>query len=109
MEKFDLCVIGGGPAGYAGAMRAIDYGKRVLMIEKNRVGGAGVYNGALGSKTLWELSQKVRAANDTIISVGRNKFELTWQEVIKTKETENMTNHFKRNLKEVNKKEDQKT
>jgi len=86
MEKFDLCVIGGGPAGYAGAMRAIDYGKRVLMIEKNRVGGAGVYNGALGSKTLWELSQKVRAANDTIISVGRNKFELTWQEVIKTKD-----------------------
>ena len=34
MEKFDLCVIGGGPAGYAAAMRAIDYGKKVVLIEK---------------------------------------------------------------------------
>ncbi len=86
MEKYDLCVIGGGPAGYAGAMRAIDFGKRVLLIEKNKVGGAGVYNGALGSKTLWELSQKVRAANETIVSVGRNRFELSWEEVKKTKD-----------------------
>jgi len=30
MEKYDLCVIGGGPAGYAAAMRAIDFGKKVL-------------------------------------------------------------------------------
>ena len=58
MKKFDLVIIGGGPAGYAAAMRAIDYGKRVCLIEKDRVGGAGVYNGALSSKTLWEISQK---------------------------------------------------
>lgn len=86
MEKFDLCVIGGGPAGYAGAMRAIDYGKRVLLVEKSKVGGAGVYNGALGSKALWELSQKVRAVNDTIVSEGRQQFDLSWDEVKKTKD-----------------------
>jgi len=86
MERYDLCVIGGGPAGYAGAMRAIDFGKRVLLIERNRVGGAGLYNGALGSKTLWELSQKVRAANDTIVSEGRREFDISWQEVKKTKD-----------------------
>ncbi len=85
MEKFDVCILGAGPAGYAGAMRAIDYGKKVCLIEKNRVGGAGVYNGALGSKTLWELSQKVFASNETIVSVGRQKFEITWEEVVKTK------------------------
>jgi dihydrolipoamide dehydrogenase len=62
MHKFDVCVIGAGPSGYAAAMRAIDYGKRVLVIEKNRVGGAGVFNGALSSKTLWELSEKYRAS-----------------------------------------------
>ena len=28
MEHFDLIVIGGGPSGYAGAMRAIDFGKK---------------------------------------------------------------------------------
>lgn len=84
--KFDLVVIGGGPAGYAAAMRAIDYGKRVCLIEKKRVGGAGVYHGALSSKTLWELSQRVKNVNETIISIGREPFEISWAEVKKTLE-----------------------
>lgn len=58
MEKFDLVVIGAGPSGYAAAMRGLDFKKRVLLIEKDRVGGAGVTNGALSSKTWWELSRE---------------------------------------------------
>jgi dihydrolipoamide dehydrogenase len=58
MEKFDLIVIGAGPSGYAAAMRAMDFRKRTLLIEKNEVGGAGVANGALSSKTWWELSRE---------------------------------------------------
>lgn len=57
MKKFDLVVIGAGPSGYAAAMRALDFKKRVLLIEKHAVGGAGVTNGALSSKTWWELSR----------------------------------------------------
>ena len=57
---FDVCVIGAGPSGIAAAMRAVDLGKRVLIIEKNKVGGAGVFNGALSSKTLWELSENYK-------------------------------------------------
>ena len=59
MDRYDLCVIGGGPSGYAAAMRAIDFGKTVLLIEKDKIGGAGLYNGALWSKTMWEYSQKI--------------------------------------------------
>src|SRR6187551_73858 len=58
MEKFDLVVIGAGPSGYAAAMRAVDFKKKTLLIEKNKVGGAGVTNGALSSKTWWELSRE---------------------------------------------------
>ncbi len=58
MEKFDLVVIGAGPSGYAAAMRALDFKKKTLLIEKNSVGGAGVTNGALSSKTWWELSRE---------------------------------------------------
>lgn len=83
-KKYDVVVIGGGPAGYAAAMRAIDYGKRVCLIEKSKVGGAGVYHGALSSKTLWELSQRVKNANETIVSLGRDPFDISWQEVKKT-------------------------
>ena len=58
MDKFNLIVIGGGPAGYAAAMRAIDFGKQVCLIEKEKVGGAGLYNGALSSKTFAEEGRK---------------------------------------------------
>jgi dihydrolipoamide dehydrogenase len=59
--KYDLIVIGGGPSGYAAAMRALDFKKKVLLIEKNKLGGAGVTNGALSSKTWWELSREAAA------------------------------------------------
>ena len=58
MEKFDLAVIGAGPSGYAAAMRALDFKKKTLLIEKDDLGGAGVTNGALSSKTWWELSRE---------------------------------------------------
>jgi dihydrolipoamide dehydrogenase len=61
MERFDLVVIGAGPSGYAAAMRALDFKKRVLLVERNNVGGAGVTNGALSSKTWWELSREAAA------------------------------------------------
>ena len=86
MERYDLCVIGGGPAGYAAAMRAIDYGKRVCLVEKNKVGGAGIYDGALSSKTLWELSERIRAVKDAVNqsggdAEGDDRYDLRWEEV----------------------------
>ncbi len=84
MENFDLIVIGGGPSGYAAAMRAIDFGKRVCLIERDKVGGAGVYNGALSSKTLWEIANRVNGINEMIVPMGRKPFELEWNDVKKT-------------------------
>jgi dihydrolipoamide dehydrogenase len=87
MEKFDLCVIGGGPSGYAAAMRAIDFGKKVIIIEKNRLGGAGIYDGALASKSLWELSEKVRTTKDMLAENARKQsFDISYKEACKTVE-----------------------
>jgi dihydrolipoamide dehydrogenase len=66
MDMYDLVVIGAGPAGYAGAMRALDFKKKVLLIEKNKIGGADVYDGVLTSKTLWEYSMKVATIREMI-------------------------------------------
>lgn len=56
-DRFDLCVIGCGPGGFAAAMRALDLGKHVCIIEGGEIGGAGVMWGALASKTMWELAK----------------------------------------------------
>jgi dihydrolipoamide dehydrogenase len=66
MEHYDLIVIGGGPSGYAGAMRAIDFGKRVLLVERRRIGGAGVYDGVLTSKSMWEQALKTASIREMI-------------------------------------------
>jgi len=79
MEHYDLIVIGGGPSGYAGAMRAIDFNKKVLLIEKKRIGGAGIYDGVLTSKSFWEYSQKVCSIREMIPN-----YKVDFQDMIKT-------------------------
>ena len=53
-----MCIIGAGPSGYAAAMRAVDFKKKVLLIEREKMGGAGITNGSLSSKTWWEIARQ---------------------------------------------------
>lgn len=87
MEKFDLCIIGGGPSGYAAAMRAIDFGKKVVLIEKSKIGGAGLYNGALSSKTMWELSMKIATVREELGESAEGVLNVSWEKVVRTVET----------------------
>ena len=34
MDKYDLCIIGAGPSGYAAAMRAVDFEKKQSLLKK---------------------------------------------------------------------------
>lgn len=55
MERYDLVVIGSGPAGEKGAAQAAYFGKRVALIEReSNLGGACVNTGTVPSKTLRE-------------------------------------------------------
>jgi dihydrolipoamide dehydrogenase len=49
---YDLVVIGGGPAGYVGAIRAGQLGKKVACIEKERAGGTCLNWGCIPTKSL---------------------------------------------------------
>lgn len=56
-EKFDLVVIGSGPAGEKGAAQAAYFGKKVALIEAaSEPGGACTNTGTLPSKTLRETA-----------------------------------------------------
>ena len=50
--NYDLIVIGGGPAGYVGAIRAAQLGKKVACVEKERAGGTCLNWGCIPTKSL---------------------------------------------------------
>jgi NAD(P) transhydrogenase len=54
-HKYDLVVIGSGPAGEKGAAQAAYFGKNVALVERApHLGGAGINTGTVPSKTLRE-------------------------------------------------------
>ena len=63
-EKFDLIVIGGGPAGHKAAIQAAKVGKRVLLTDLQKaVGGECVHRGTIPSKTLRETALSLWGAS----------------------------------------------
>ena len=55
LERYELVVIGSGPAGRRAAIQAAKLGKSVLVVEgRTRVGGVSVHTGTIPSKTLRE-------------------------------------------------------
>jgi len=56
-EIYDLVVVGGGPAGYAGAIRAGQLGKRVACVESERAGGTCLNWGCIPTKTLLKSAE----------------------------------------------------
>ena len=56
-KRYDLIVIGSGPAGEKGAAQAAYFGKKVALIERSaHFGGAGINTGTVPSKTLRETA-----------------------------------------------------
>jgi len=51
-EKFDCVVIGGGPGGYAAAIRCAQKGGKVALVEKDKMGGTCLNRGCIPSKAL---------------------------------------------------------
>ncbi|MCF6365793.1 MAG: NAD(P)/FAD-dependent oxidoreductase [Bacteroidales bacterium] len=84
MKEFDIVIIGSGPAGFSAAMRALDYKKNICIIEAKEIGGAGIMNGALVSKTMWELSADYAIAGKTNRGYRASGLNVDFSEVRKT-------------------------
>jgi dihydrolipoamide dehydrogenase len=62
MASFDVIYLGGGPAGYVGALRSAQLGMSVAVVEREGLGGTCVLWGCIPAKALLEaaaLAQKV--------------------------------------------------
>src|SRR3954462_6273848 len=78
MASYDVIFIGGGPAGYIGAIRAAQLGMSVGVVEKEGLGGTCVLWGCIPAKALLEsasLATKITHATDFGISIGDVKLD----------------------------------
>ena len=83
--KYDLIVVGGGPAGYAGAIRAAQLGKRVACVEKERAGGTCLNWGCIPTKSLLRNAELYQLMSHRAADFGFKLEGLSydWSKVIK--------------------------
>ncbi|MEM7617692.1 MAG: dihydrolipoyl dehydrogenase [Pseudomonadota bacterium] len=68
---YDLVIIGGGPAGYVGAIKAAQLGMKVACVEKRgKLGGTCLNVGCIPSKALLNSSEKFEDAKEKFANHG---------------------------------------
>jgi dihydrolipoamide dehydrogenase len=65
MGSYDIVVLGGGSGGYACALRAAELGKRVALIEKDKVGGTCLHRGCIPTKALLHAAEIADQARES--------------------------------------------
>ena len=73
MEERDVLVIGGGPAGYAAAIRLTQLGRKATVVEKDTLGGTCLNKGCIPTMVLAkavELLDMSKTAKDYGITFG---------------------------------------
>ena len=76
MASFDVIFLGGGPAGYVGAIRCAQLGLSVAVVEREGLGGTCVLWGCIPAKALLEsafIANRSRHAADFGVNVGEVK------------------------------------
>lgn len=74
MPSFDVIYLGGGPAGYVGALRSAQLGQNVAVVEREGLGGTCVLWGCIPAKALLEaasIATKVAKAKDFGVHVEK--------------------------------------
>jgi dihydrolipoamide dehydrogenase len=72
---YDIVVLGGGSGGYACALRAAELGKRVALIEKDKVGGTCLHRGCIPTKALLHAAEVADSSRDSEKFGIRTSFE----------------------------------
>jgi dihydrolipoamide dehydrogenase len=86
-DTFDVAVIGGGSAGYVGAIRGAQLGLKVAVIEKEKLGGTCLHRGCIPTKSFLhssELAHQFREAAG--LGLKTDGLQIDWPAVLKRKE-----------------------
>ena len=81
--KYDVIIIGSGPAGYVAAIRAGQVGLKTALIEKNQIGGMCLNWGCIPTKAMIEsgkLFHRIIGASEFgIDGIDKNQLRFNWE------------------------------
>ncbi|MDR7419718.1 MAG: dihydrolipoyl dehydrogenase [Armatimonadota bacterium] len=86
-SSYDLVIIGGGPAGYVGAIRAAQLGLRTAVVERDKLGGVCTHWGCVPTKALLhsaELIERLKGAAALGIETGPVRVDFRRMQARKT-------------------------
>ena len=88
MEKnWDIVVVGAGPGGYVAAIRGAQLGKKVLLVEKDKIGGVCMNWGCIPTKFLLHQTREFKSVmTNKNVSGPLEKLSLDWIKVQAEKE-----------------------
>ena len=101
MNKYDIAVIGAGPAGYNCAINFAKKGKNVVIIEKDNLGGTCLNRGCIPTKFLWQAASVKQTISKSYEYGLKSSLEpINFQEIInkKNKLVENLVKGVSRLL-----------
>lgn len=101
MNKYDVAVIGAGPAGYNCAVNFAKQGKKVVIIEKDNLGGTCLNCGCIPTKFLWQAAKtKQKILKSAEYGIKANIENINFADVIskKNKLVENLAKGVERLL-----------
>ncbi len=90
-----MVVIGGGPGGYPAAIRAAQMGKKVLLVERHKLGGECLNYGCIPSKALIHAANVVKdieRAREWGIDAGPAKVDMARLQIWKQSVVDKLTN-----------------
>ena len=79
MNHYQIAIIGGGPAGYTAAAKAGKSNQKVVLFEKNKLGGVCLNEGCIPTKTLLysaKLFDYTKDSNKYAVTVNEANFDL---------------------------------
>ncbi len=74
-QNFDLVILGGGSGGYAAALRAVQLGLTVAIVEKDKVGGTCLHRGCIPTKALLHAAEIADNTRESARFGVRSTFE----------------------------------
>lgn len=88
MSDYDVAILGGGNGGYAAALRAAQLGKKVALVEKNKVGGTCLHVGCIPTKAMLhsaDVFEEIRSAGS--FGIVASEPEVDWPKVLEFKDS----------------------